>query len=112
MGYHSPKRRNEALLNTEQRTIYNNLLNAILNENQRMVFLDGKAGRGKTFLICCLMDRLRSLHKIVLPTATTAFAAQQYEGCRTTHSTFKVSLSVMNRLIPHNANNVIIARFQ
>jgi hypothetical protein len=82
--------RNERRLNPEQRVIYEDIVNTILNEEQGLWFIDGKAGRGKTFLIRCLCDRLRSLKHIVLATATTAFAALQYDGGRTTHSTFKV----------------------
>ncbi|KAF8141784.1 hypothetical protein EV363DRAFT_1144330, partial [Boletus edulis] len=53
-------------------------------------FIDGKAGRSKTFLINAVCDKLRSLSRIVLPTTSSAFAAQLYSGGRTTHSMFKV----------------------
>jgi hypothetical protein len=41
-----------------------------------------------------ICDKIRSLGRIVLPTATPAFAAQHYQGGRTTHSTFKVMYSL------------------
>jgi hypothetical protein len=77
-------------LNSEQRAIYDTIIDCIINRKPLCLFVDGKAGRGKTFLINTVCDRVRSLRKIVLPTATSAFAAQLYPGGRTTHSTFKV----------------------
>ncbi|CAG8641625.1 26676_t:CDS:2, partial [Racocetra persica] len=43
-------------------------------------FLDGKAGRGKTFLINAICHSIRAAKKIVLPCGTTALAALLYEG--------------------------------
>ena len=80
-----------ALLDSEQRELYDRIMYAIYNGQGLCQFIDGKAGRGKTFLVNALCDRLRSQKKIVLATATSAFAAQQYPGGRTTHSTFKVT---------------------
>ena len=78
----------------EQREIYDRIMHAIVMNSGLCQFIDGRAGRGKTFLVNALCDRLRSRRHIVLATATSAFAAQQYRGGRTTHSTFKVSFFV------------------
>ncbi|KAJ6611585.1 hypothetical protein B0H10DRAFT_1809232, partial [Mycena sp. CBHHK59/15] len=51
-------------------------------------FVDGKAGRRKTTLVNVLCDMLRSMGRIVILTATAAFAAQLYPGGGTTHSAF------------------------
>ena len=59
------------------------------------MFVDGKAGRGKTFLVNTLCAWVRAEGRIALPTATSAFAAQLYPGGRTTHSTFGVCVSPM-----------------
>ena len=79
-------------LNNSQRQLYDRIIYAIDDNQGLCQFIDGKAGRGKTILVNALCDRLRAQHQIVLATATSAFAAQQYAGGRTTHSTFKVSL--------------------
>jgi hypothetical protein len=84
-----------AILKPEQLQIYQYALSAVLQGSPLRLFVDGKAGRGKTMLINTLCDKLRSLGKIVLPTATAAFAAQLYPGGRTTHSAFKVITSVL-----------------
>ena len=78
----------------EQNVIFNEFLEAIALQKPFTVFIDGKAGRGKTFLIQAIVDYTRSLGKIALVTATSAFAALLYPGGRTTHSAFKVSSSV------------------
>ena len=79
-----------ARFNGEQGDIFNMVVNAVLSNLPLLLFIDGKAGRGKTFLVNAICDHLRSLGRIVLPTATSGYAAQLYPGGRTTHSTFKV----------------------
>lgn len=79
-------------MTVEQAAIYDQVITAVHRGEQLMLFVDGKAGRGKTFLLNAICDKIRSQGKIVLPTATAAFAAQLYPGGRTTHSTFKVRL--------------------
>ncbi|KIJ24814.1 hypothetical protein M422DRAFT_194251, partial [Sphaerobolus stellatus SS14] len=77
----------------EQNSIFNEFVDAIHWQKSLSVFIDGKAGQGKTFLIQSIMNYTRSLGKIALVTATSAFAALLYSGGRTTHSAFKVSLN-------------------
>jgi hypothetical protein len=86
----------ESILKPEQRAIYDYALSAVINNAPLLLFVDGKAGRGKTMLINTLCDRVRSLGRIVLPTATAAFAAQLFPGGRTTHSAFKVNIIILD----------------
>jgi len=79
-----------ASFNDEKKGIYDEVLDAVLSEQPLLLFVDGKAGRGKTYLVRAICNKIRSLGKIVIPTATSAFAAQGYAGGRTTHSAFKV----------------------
>jgi len=78
--------------NPEQRDIFLQVQFAILNNEPLLMFVDGKAGRGKTFLVNVLCAWVRASGRIALPTATSAFAAQLYPGGQTTHLTFGVSL--------------------
>jgi hypothetical protein len=80
------------IFNPEQLFIFNVVWTAILQNKPLCLFIDGKAGRGKTFLVNALCSQARGHEKIVLATATSAFAAQLYPGGRTTHSTFKVNM--------------------
>jgi chromosomal replication initiation ATPase DnaA len=79
--------------NPEQRQIYDQIIAAVIQNQPLRIFIDGKAGTGKTYLVQTICDKIRSLGRIVLPTATPAFAVQHYEGRRTTHSAFKVMLT-------------------
>ena len=81
-----------SMFNPEQRDIFLRVQFAILNNEPLLMFVDGKAGRGKTFLVNMLCAWVRASGRIALPTATSAFAAQLYPGGQTTHSTFGVSL--------------------
>ena len=82
------------MLKPGQLEVYNYALEAVLNGSPLCLFVDGKAGPGKTMLVNTLCDKVRSLGRIVIPTATAAFAAQLYPGGRTTHSAFKVAFFV------------------
>lgn len=77
-------------MTVEQLRLYNDVVNAVRDEVPFYVFLDGKAGTGKTHILRALCNYLRSEEKIVIATATSAFAAQLYDGGRTVHSAFKV----------------------
>ena len=79
------------MFNSEQLTIFNVVWDAIQRDQPMCLFIDGKAGRGKTFLVNALCSQVRGHQKIVLAMATSAFAAQLYPGGRTAHSTFKVN---------------------
>lgn len=81
-----------ATFNAEQLALYEMVSDAVLCKKPLCLFVDRKAGTGKTTVVKALCNKLCGLHCIVLPTAASAFAAQLYEGGRTTHSTFKVSL--------------------
>ena len=81
-------------LNKEQYGIYKEIMDAVMHKRSLCAFVDGKAGRGKTFLVNTICNKLRSEGHIVLPTATSAFAAQLYPGGKTTHSVFKVSFQL------------------
>jgi chromosomal replication initiation ATPase DnaA len=75
--------------NEEQHQIYDIIISAVTND-RLLLFLDGKAGVGKTFLINAICNKLRSINVITLPMATSAYAAQLYHGGRTAHLTFKI----------------------
>lgn len=77
-------------LNTEQRAIFDTIIQAVTDQRPLLLFIDGKAGRGKTYLVNTICTYMRSRGHVVLPTATAGNAARLYPGGRTTHSAFKV----------------------
>ncbi|TFY73333.1 hypothetical protein EWM64_g10679 [Hericium alpestre] len=87
------------ILNTEQQAIFDEVLANVRTSSPLLMFIDGKAGRGKTFLVNSLCDYLRAHNQIVLATATAAYAAQLYPGGRTTHSTFKVPVNEKSEML-------------
>ena len=86
-------------MNDEQHHIYDHLLQTVIQHEQDMqhyclpAFIEGKPGRGKTYIINCLSCELRSLCLIVLIVGTTGLAATLYEGGRTAHNLFCVPVS-------------------
>ena len=99
----------------EQLQIYDAVMTALMEGKQLLAFIDSKAGQGKTFVLQTIVDRLCSMDLIFLPTAISAFAAQCYEGGRTTHSTFKVLTSLpvpnpvsCNSQVPINDNSELL----
>jgi hypothetical protein len=80
----------------EQVAIYDDVLRAVTSQTALRLFIDGKAGRGKTFLLNAICAKLRSMGRIVIATAVSAFAAQLYQGGKTAHSVFKVRISIIS----------------
>ncbi|KIJ26887.1 hypothetical protein M422DRAFT_99290, partial [Sphaerobolus stellatus SS14] len=79
-------------LTLKQRDIFHTFVQAVEQNLPLYVFIDGKAGCGKTFLIEAIVNYVCCQGKIAFVTATSAFTALLYPGGRTTHSAFKVSL--------------------
>lgn len=78
------------IFNPEQLEIYNRIMDAVTSGQPLCLFVKGKADVGKTTLVNTVCDKVRSLGRIVLPMATSGFAAQLFNGGQTVHSTFKV----------------------
>lgn len=87
-------------MNSGQSQTFQTIITAILQQRGLLAFIDGRAGRGKTFVLNAICAAVRGSGGIVLPTATSAFAAQLYPGGRTTHSTFKVHKTIY--YLPHS----------
>jgi hypothetical protein len=109
-------RHSESLFNNEQRQIYNAVITSVHEGRQLLAFVDGKGGRGKTFILQAICDHVRSIGRLFLPGATSAFAAQNYEGGRTIHSVFKVRTvsasstnAVKEKKVPVNDRNEMLA---
>ena len=79
-----------ASMTSEQSRLFSKVVAAIDEKRPLSLFVDGKAGTGKTHVIKTICSFLRSKQKIVIATASSAFAALLYDGGRTAHSTFKV----------------------
>ena len=86
-------RQNVPLLNKEQRSIYDEIIQAINNECG-CFFIDGPAGTGKTFLYNILLANVRSHGNIAIAVASSGIAALLMNGGRTAHSRFKIPFKI------------------
>ena len=81
-------------LNTEQRMVYEAVINSVEKNDGGFLFVYGSGGCGKTYLWNTIITRLRSEKKIVLPVASSGIAATLLPGGRTAHSRFKIPLKL------------------
>jgi ubiquitin C-terminal hydrolase len=87
--------------NPAQYETYNTILEDVLTCALRATpnrvcahFIDAPAGTGKTFLLQTLIAHLRSMHHLVLPTATSGIAATNFTDGRTSHGRFKIPIPI------------------
>lgn len=78
-------------LTETQLNCFNQIMNAVNNdaETDRLFYLNGQAGAGKTFLYNSLISTLRGENKAVISMAFTGIAATLLKGGRTIHTTLK-----------------------
>lgn len=85
-----------AIMNEEQRHVYETLIQAIIQHHehpqsiQHPHFVEGRPGRGKTFVLNVVVNHVRSQGWIPLIVGTSALAATLYEGGRTAHKMFQI----------------------
>jgi len=90
---------NSDLLNTDQINIYNTIVGTINTsadeENiQKVFFIDGPGGYGKTFLFNMILAKVRRDYGIALAITSSGIAALLLDGGRTAHSRFKIPLKL------------------
>lgn len=80
----------------EQKHVYNIVMRAIKNENklQRLFFIVGFAGSGKTYLFNTFMSVIPGINEIILPCASTKIAVTLLKRGKTYHSLFKFSIPI------------------
>ena len=87
-----------SLMNIEQQqvlhSVYDNIeKNHCTRHPCQPMFIDGRPGRGKTFVVDAIIKKLRSEGKIVLTVGTSALAASLHERGRTAHSLFEIPVT-------------------
>jgi hypothetical protein len=82
-------------LNVNQKIAYDIIMNAIYNNSkQRIFFIDGPGGTGKTFLYNTVLASVRANKDIALAVASSGIAALLLLNGRTAHSRFKIPLNL------------------
>lgn len=88
----------QAQLNDEQRHVFDFIYDHIADENNstHQFFIEGRPGRGKTFLIQTLLSRYRAEVHIILIVGTSALSAIAYPRSRTAHYMFGIPVTEDN----------------
>ncbi|XP_074278224.1 uncharacterized protein LOC141601817 [Silene latifolia] len=97
-GYDRKALKQECQLNlgkmtTEQRGIFDEIMEAVMQGTGGVFFIYGFGGTGKTFIWKTLCAALRSGGDIVLHVASSGIASLLLPGGKTAHSTFRIPLS-------------------
>jgi len=84
-----------ARMNPQQLEAFNVLYTMVTSTcpTHTVFYLDGKAGRGKSFVASALCTKLRSENRVPVITGTTALSVTMYERGRTAHSAFGIPVS-------------------
>uniref|UniRef100_A0A1I8ACR6 ATP-dependent DNA helicase n=1 Tax=Steinernema glaseri TaxID=37863 RepID=A0A1I8ACR6_9BILA len=91
----------EARLNTDQRSVYDEIVKALDDPApQRFFFVKGDGGTGKSFLYNALIAQLRAMGVGVEATAPTGIAAQILRGGKTAHSRFRIPNDLDEKTTP------------
>ena len=102
------------LLNNEQKTAYNSILDSVEKGSGGMFMINGHGGTGKTFLYKVICSKLRGDGAIVLCTASSGIAALLLPGGRTAHSMFKIPIDTLSQdsycCIPKNSRRADLMR--
>ena len=114
-NYDREKLREEAAtsvvkLNSEQKHMYNTIVNACTNNTQELVFVYGHGGTGKTFLWKTIINKLRSEGKIVLAVASSGIASLLLIASRIAHSRFKIPLELNDQSMCAIKNKTLMAK--
>ncbi|XP_074300786.1 uncharacterized protein LOC141632106 [Silene latifolia] len=78
----------------EQRSVYNEIMDAVLNNRGGVFFVYGYGGTGKTFIWRSLCSGIRSKGEIVVAVASSGIAATSIPGGVTAHPRLSIPLNV------------------
>ena len=86
-------------LNPEQQLIFNEVIHAANTHQQKLIFLYGHGGTGKTYVWKAIISTLRSTGKIVLAVASSGIASLLLPSGRTAHTKFKIPLDLTDESV-------------
>ncbi|XP_045498452.1 uncharacterized protein LOC123696361 [Colias croceus] len=83
-----------ALFSSEQKQIYDTVLESVGQNQGKMFFLDAPGGTGKTFVTTGILAEVRRQGKIAIAVASSGIAATLLPGGKTAHSMFKIPIDL------------------
>ncbi|KAE9278548.1 hypothetical protein PF008_g28593 [Phytophthora fragariae] len=89
----------ENQLNDGQRAIYDEILQAVDGsaEGDKLFFIDGPGGTGKSTLLRHILAKVRLSGKIAIAVASSGITSLLLMGGRTAHSTFRIPLKLNDK---------------
>ncbi|EEY60735.1 helitron helicase-like protein [Phytophthora infestans T30-4] len=83
-------------LNSNQRDIFDQVIAAVSRPvgGEKLFFLDGPGGTGKSFLLEQILAHVRMQRKVAIAVASSGIAATLLTGGHTAHSTFRIPLKL------------------
>ena len=84
--------------------IYKKIMDNIENKQGNLMFIQGRAGTGKTFLTNQIIKSLKEINKKIVICGTTGIAASSYEGGCTVHSIFALGIAQQESKISFRSN--------
>jgi len=82
------------MFNPEQAVAFDAILKSVTNNQGHLFFIHAAGGCGKTFLYNTIATEVRKREQVVLYVASSEIAALLLDGGRTSHSCFKIPLSI------------------
>jgi len=82
------------MFNPEQAVAFDAILKSVTNNQGHLFFIHAAGGCGKTFLYNTIATKVRRREQVVLYVASSEIAALLLDGGRTSHSCFKIPLSI------------------
>jgi len=83
-----------AIFNPEQAAAFNAILESVTNNQGHLFFIHAAGGCRKTFLYNTIAAEIRRRGQVALCVASSGIAALLLDGERTSHSRFKIPLSI------------------
>jgi hypothetical protein len=96
-------------LNSEQRYIYDVVIQSVYDKTGECFFMYGYGGTGKTFLWNAIISRLRLEKLIVLALASSGVASLLLPSGHTAHSRFKIPITVDESSMCHIKRGTFLA---
>lgn len=82
-----------AIFNDEQHQLFETLKRSLFADDCKAYFVDGRAGRGKSFVLQAFVAYCRWQKIMVLVVGSTALSVVQYVRGRTAHSAFSIPVN-------------------
>ena len=82
-------------LNSDQKTVYDTVMDSVINRRGKFIFVNASGGTGKTYTLNSIILKCASVDKKVTACASSGIASILLKGGSTLHSRFKIPLDCL-----------------